>query len=131
MVVWRGSLKFAWYWDYRPISFGGMPPYLLLAIAIVGEVSATTALKLSENFSRPLPSVVVVVGYLVAFGVLAKLLKDGFPVGVAYAVWAAAGIAAVALIGALFLREPVTWTMVGGLALIIGGVVLLELGRSH
>jgi small multidrug resistance pump len=108
-----------------------MPPYLLLAIAIVGEVSATTALKLSENFSRPLPSVVVVVGYLVAFGVLAKLLKDGFPVGVAYAVWAAAGIAAVALIGALFLREPVTWTMVGGLALIIGGVVLLELGRSH
>src|SRR3954468_20145225 len=108
-----------------------MPPYLLLAIAIVGEVSATTALKLSENFSRPLPSVVVVVGYLVAFGVLAKLLKDGFPVGVAYAVWAAAGIAAVALIGALFLREPVAWTMVGGLALIIGGVVLLELGRSH
>jgi small multidrug resistance pump len=108
-----------------------MPPYLLLAIAIVGEVSATTALKLSENFSRPLPSVVVVVGYLVAFGVLAKLLKDGFPVGVAYAVWAAAGIAAVALIGALFLGEPVTWTMVGGLALIIGGVVLLELGRSH
>jgi small multidrug resistance pump len=108
-----------------------MPPYLLLAVAIVGEVSATTALKLSENFSRPLPSVVVVVGYLVAFGVLAKLLKDGFPVGVAYAVWAAAGIAAVALIGALFLGEPVTWTMVGGLALIIGGVVLLELGRSH
>ncbi|GAB3912782.1 DMT family transporter [Kibdelosporangium lantanae] len=108
-----------------------MPPYLLLAVAIVGEVSATTALKLSENFSRLLPSVVVVVGYLVAFGVLAKLLKDGFPVGVAYAVWAAAGIAAVALIGALFLDEPVTWTMVGGLALIIGGVVLLELGRSH
>jgi small multidrug resistance pump len=108
-----------------------MPPYLLLAVAIVGEVSATTALKLSDNFSKLLPSVVVVVGYLVAFGVLAKLLKDGFPVGVAYAVWAAAGIAAVALIGALFLNEPVTWTMVGGLVLIIGGVVLLELGRSH
>jgi small multidrug resistance pump len=108
-----------------------MPPYLLLAVAIVGEVSATTALKLSENFSKLVPSVVVVVGYLVAFGVLAKLLKDGFPVGVAYAVWAAAGIAAVALIGALFLQEPVTWTMVGGLVLIIGGVVLLELGRSH
>jgi small multidrug resistance pump len=108
-----------------------MPPYLLLAIAIVGEVSATTALKLSENFSKLVPSVVVVVGYLVAFAVLAKLLKDGFPVGVAYAVWAAAGIAAVALIGAVFLSEPITWTMAGGLLLIIGGVVLLELGRSH
>ncbi|TCO64822.1 DMT family transporter [Actinocrispum wychmicini] len=108
-----------------------MPPYLLLAVAIVGEVSATTALKLSENFSRLGPSVVVVVGYLVAFGVLGKLLKDGFPVGIAYAIWAAAGIAAVALIGALFLNEPFTWTMAGGLLLIIGGVVLLELGRSH
>jgi small multidrug resistance pump len=108
-----------------------MPPYLLLVLAIVGEVSATTALKLSENFSRLVPSVVVVVGYLVAFLVLAKLLKDGFPVGVAYAVWAAAGIAAVALIGALFLHEPLTWTMGGGLALIIGGVVLLELGRAQ
>ena len=108
-----------------------MPPYLILAIAIVGEVAATTSLKLSENFSKPLPSVVVVVGYLVAFGVLAKLLKDGFPVGVAYAIWAAAGIAAVAAIGALFFAEPVNWTMAGGLLLIIGGVVMLELGRAH
>jgi small multidrug resistance pump len=108
-----------------------MPAYLILAIAIVGEVSATTALKLSENFTRLVPSIVVVVGYLIAFGVLARLLKDGFPVGVAYAVWAAAGIAAVAVIGAVFLNEPVTWTMAGGLLLVIGGVVLLELGRSH
>jgi small multidrug resistance pump len=108
-----------------------MPAYLLLAIAIVGEVSATTALKLSENFTKLVPSVVVVVGYLIAFGMLSRLLKDGFPVGVAYAIWAAAGIAAVALIGALFLNEPVTWTMAGGLLLVIGGVVLLELGRSH
>jgi small multidrug resistance pump len=108
-----------------------MHPYLLLGIAIAGEVSATTALKLSENFSKPVPSVVVVVGYLVAFGLLAQLLKNGFPVGVAYAIWAAAGIAAVALIGALFLDEQLTWTMVGGLALVIGGVVMLELGRAH
>jgi small multidrug resistance pump len=106
-------------------------PYLLLAIAIVGEVSATTALKLSENFSRLVPSIVVIAGYVIAFGVLSKLLKDGFPVGVAYAIWAAAGIAAVALIGAVFLNEPITWTMAGGLLLVIGGVVMLELGRAH
>ncbi|RSM67584.1 QacE family quaternary ammonium compound efflux SMR transporter [Kibdelosporangium aridum] len=108
-----------------------MPPYLLLAIAIAGEVAATTSLKLSENFSKLVPSIVVVVGYLVAFGVLGKLLKDGFPVGVAYAIWAAAGIAAVAAIGAVFFAEPVNWTMAGGLLLIIGGVVMLELGRAH
>lgn len=108
-----------------------MPPYLLLAVAIVGEVAATTSLKLSENFSKPIPSIVVVVGYLIAFGVLGKLLKDGFPVGVAYAIWAAAGIAAVAAIGAVFFAEPVNWTMAGGLLLIIGGVVMLELGRAH
>ncbi|MFC0115544.1 DMT family transporter [Kibdelosporangium aridum] len=108
-----------------------MPPYLLLAIAIVGEVAATTALKLSENFSKLVPSIVVVAGYVVAFGVLGKLLKDGFPVGVAYAIWAAAGIAAVAAIGAVFFAEPVNWTMAGGLLLVIGGVVMLELGRAH
>lgn len=114
-----------------PVQLANVHPYLLLAVAIAGEVSATTALKLSENFARPVPSVVVVVGYLVAFGVLARLLKDGFPVGVAYAVWAAAGIAAVALIGALFLDEPINWTMAGGLLMVIGGVVMLELGRVH
>lgn len=108
-----------------------MHPYLLLGIAIVGEVSATTALKLSEGFTKVTPSVVVVIGYLIAFGVLAQLLKNGFPVGVAYAVWAAAGIAAVALIGAVFLNEPITWTMAGGLVLVIGGVVMIELGRAH
>jgi small multidrug resistance pump len=108
-----------------------MHPYLLLGVAIVGEVAATTSLKLSENFSRLVPSVIVVVGYLVAFVVLAKLLKDGFPIGVAYALWAAVGIAAVAVIGAVFFSEAFNWTMAGGLLLVIGGVVLLELGRSH
>lgn len=108
-----------------------MHPYLLLGVAIVGEVTTTTALKLSENFSRLVPSLVVVAGYVIAFGVLGKLLKDGFPVGVAYAVWAAAGIAAVALIGAVFLGEGFNWTMAGGLLLVIGGVVMLELGRAH
>lgn len=108
-----------------------MPPYLLLAIAIIGEVAATTSLKLSENFTKLVPSVIVVAGYLTAFALLGKLLKDGFPVGVAYAIWAAAGIAAVAVIGALFFKEPVSWTMAGGLLLVIGGVVMLELGRAH
>ena len=105
--------------------------YLYLAAAIVGEIAATVSLKLSEGFSRLWPSVVVVVGYAVAFTALSRALKLGMPVGVAYAVWSAVGVAAVAIIGWRFLGETLNPTMVIGLALIIGGVVTLELGRTH
>ena len=105
--------------------------YLLLAAAIVAEIGATVSLKLSEGFTRLWPSVVVVVGYAIAFTALSRALKSGMPVGVAYAVWSAVGVAAVAIIGWRFLGETLNPTMVIGLALIIGGVVTLELGRTH
>jgi small multidrug resistance pump len=105
--------------------------YLTLAVAIVGEVAATVSLKLSEGFTKPVPAVVVVVGYLAAFTALARVLKLGMPIGVAYAIWAAIGVAAVAIIGAVFLGEHITPTMVVGLLLVIGGVVTLELGSAH
>lgn len=108
-----------------------MGPYVLLAVAIAGEVTGTISLKLSEGFSKLVPSILVVAGYAVAFLMLAQVLKAGLPVGVAYAIWAASGVALVALIGAAFLGEGMTWTMAGGLALVIAGVVLLELGRAH
>ncbi|MCG8924679.1 multidrug efflux SMR transporter [Lentzea sp. CC55] len=105
--------------------------YLLLAAAIVAEIGATVSLKLSEGFTRLWPSVVVVVGYAIAFTALSRALKLGMPVGVAYAVWSAVGVSAVAIIGWRFLGETLNPTMVIGLALIIGGVVTLELGRTH
>ena len=105
--------------------------YLYLAAAIVAEIAATISLKLSEGFTRTWPSVVVVVGYAIAFTALSRALKLGMPVGVAYAVWSAIGVAAVAVIGWRFLGETLNPTMVVGLALIIGGVVTLELGRTH
>lgn len=105
--------------------------YLYLAAAIAGEIAATVSLKLSEGFTRLWPSVVVVVGYAIAFTALARALKMGMPVGVAYAVWSAVGVAAVAVIGWRFLGETLNPTMLVGLALIIGGVVTLELGRTH
>ncbi|WAL65826.1 SMR family transporter [Amycolatopsis cynarae] len=107
-----------------------MAAYLLLALAITAEVSATVSLKLSDGFSKLVPSLVVVAGYLTAFVALGLVLKLGLPVGVAYAIWAAVGVAAVALIGVLFLGEHLNLTMVGGLALVIGGVVLIELGSA-
>ena len=102
--------------------------YLFLALAIVTEVVATVSLKLSEGFSRLGPSVVVVVGYLLAFGLLSQALSRGLGVSVAYGVWAAAGVALVAVAGAVLLGESLTWVQVGGIALVIGGVLALELG---
>jgi small multidrug resistance pump len=109
--------------------FGGVP-YLLLALAIAAEVSATVSLKVSDGFSKLGPSIVVVVGYGIAFIALGAVLKMGLPVGVVYAVWAAVGVAAVALIGVLFLREPINLTMISGLVLVVGGVALIELGAA-
>ena len=68
-----------------------MPSYAYLAIAIVAEVIATTALKASEGFSNLLPSILVVVGYGVAFYCLSMTLRT-IPVGIAYAIWSGAGI---------------------------------------
>lgn len=104
--------------------------YLLLALAIASEVAATISLKLSEGFTRLVPSVVVVVGYLAAFGLLSQALTRGLAVSVAYGVWAAAGVALVAVAGAAFLGESLTWVQVAGIALVIGGVLALELGAE-
>lgn len=107
-----------------------MNAYLLLALAIGAEVTGTISLKLSDGFSKLGPSVLVVVGYGIAFVALAMVLKAGMPVGVAYAIWAAIGVALVAIIGATFLGETLTPTAIAGLVLVIGGVALLELGGA-
>ena len=105
--------------------------WLLLAGAILSEVTATISLKLSEGFSKLVPSVVVVVGYVCAFILPSQVLKRGMSIGVAYGIWAAVGVALVALVGALFLGDSLTLVQVGGLVLVGGGVLALELGAAH
>jgi small multidrug resistance pump len=104
--------------------------YALLAGAIASEVAATTAMKYSEGFSRLWPSLVTVVGYVIAFVLLAQCLKT-VQVGTAYAIWAGAGTAVIAAIGMVFLGEALSLTKVAGILLIIGGVVVLNLGGAH
>ncbi|WP_413756658.1 DMT family transporter [Streptomyces sp. MMBL 11-3] len=104
--------------------------YVLLAGAIAAEVAATTAMKYSDGFSRLWPSVLTAVGYLVAFTLLAQTLKT-VAVGTAYAIWAGLGTAAIAAIGVVFLGEGLTVTKFAGIALIIGGVVVLNMGGAH
>lgn len=106
-------------------------PWVWLVGAILLEVFATTSLKFSEGFTKLLPSVLVVGGYAGAFYLLSQALSRGMPLGVAYGVWAAAGIALLAVIGALFLGESLTWVQVGGIALVIAGVMALEMGGQH
>ncbi|MEV0437079.1 MULTISPECIES: DMT family transporter [Nocardia] len=104
---------------------------LLLALAIASEVTATVSLKLSEGFTKPVPSVVVVLGYGAAFYFLSQVLKRGMGIGVAYGIWSAVGVAAIALIGVLFLGERLSLVQVGGIGLVILGVLALELGGAH
>lgn len=104
--------------------------YLLLVGAIAAEVGATTAMKYSDGFSRLWPSVLTGLGYAVAFVLLAQTLKT-VSVGTAYAIWSGIGTAAVATIGAVFLGESMSVAKVAGIVLIIGGVVVLNMGGAH
>ena len=101
--------------------------YVFLAVAIVAEVLATSALKASAGFSRIGPSLVVVAGYATAFYGLSLSLRDGLSVGVAYAIWSGVGIILIAGIGALVYGERVDGPAVVGFGLIIAGVVVLNL----
>ncbi|MGH3975247.1 MAG: DMT family transporter [Pseudonocardiaceae bacterium] len=105
--------------------------WVLLIGAIACEVMGTIALKLSDGFSKVVPSVIVAVGYIMAFVLLSQVLKRGMAVGIAYSIWAALGVALVALIGAVFLGEGLTWIQLGGLVLVIAGVAALELGAAR
>lgn len=107
-----------------------MPGGILLTIAILSEVTATLALRLSHGFSRPLPSVIVVLGYAVSFWMLALVLKQ-LPIGFTYAVWAGAGTALVAVAGIVGFGESATALKFASLALIVLGVVGLNLTGSH
>lgn len=107
-----------------------MITWLLLAAAIALEVTATLSLRASDGFSRLGWAVPVAVGYVASFALLAVVLKRGFPVGVAYGVWAGIGVAATAVLGRVLFDDPFTWKMAGGVVLIAAGVYLLEAGST-
>lgn len=104
--------------------------YVFLAGAIAAEIVATLSLRASEGFSKIGLTAVVVVGYVVAFLLLSQALTRDVPLGVAYGIWAAVGVAAVAVLSIPLFGESLTLTQVGGLALIIVGVVALEAGGA-
>jgi small multidrug resistance pump len=105
--------------------------WLYLVLAILLEVSGTTCMKLSEGFTRLVPSILLFVFYILSFGMLTLALKK-IDVSVAYAVWSGVGTALIATIGVLWFKEPATAMKLISLGLIIIGVVFLNLsGGAH
>lgn len=100
--------------------------YLYLAIAIVAEVVATSMLKATHGFTKPIASIVVVLGYCLAFYMLSITLRT-MQVGVAYAIWCGAGILLVTAISTVLYKQvPDLWA-VTGMALIMAGVLMINL----
>ena len=100
--------------------------YLYLAVAIVAEVIATTALKATVGFTRPLPSLLVIAGYCVAFYMLSLTLRT-MQVGVAYAIWCGVGIVLITAISAVAYKQvPDAWAL-AGMSMIVGGVLVIHL----
>jgi len=100
--------------------------HLYLIIAICAEVAGTTALKASDGFTRLVPSVLVLIGYGVAFFFLALTLRT-IPVGIAYAIWSGCGIVLISAVGWLFYRQNLDWPAIAGITLILTGVLLINL----
>lgn len=109
--------------------------YVYLAIAIVAEVIATSALNASRGFTAVMPSTLAVLGYGIAFYCLALVLKT-MPVGVAYAIWCGLGIVLIAAAGYFLFGQRLDTAALAGIGLIIAGVVLISLfsdtlGKTH
>ncbi|NLE81429.1 MAG: QacE family quaternary ammonium compound efflux SMR transporter [Rhodococcus sp.] len=105
-----------------------MRKWLYLAGAIVFEVSGTLALRASLDQSAWL--VLVVIGYLMSFGFLAAVLRLGTPIGVAYGIWGASGVALTAVLAYFLFDDPLTWVMSLGIVVVAAGVLVVEVGSE-
>jgi small multidrug resistance pump len=100
-------------------------PWVLLTVAIVAEVIATSSLKLSDGFTRLWPSVVVVLGYGISFYFLSVTMRS-MPIGVIYAIWSGLGVVLVTLVGWLVFKQHLDLPALLGIGLIIAGVIIMN-----
>jgi small multidrug resistance pump len=104
--------------------------WLLLAGAIVFEVVGTTSMKLSQGFTRLVPSIMIFCFYGLSFALLTLALKS-LQVSTVYAIWSGLGTSLIAVIGVLYFSEDMSWAKAFGIALVISGVVLINLGEAR
>ena len=106
-------------------------PWIYLGIAIIAEVIGSSALPAAQGFRNPLPTAVVLAGYVTAFYFLSRTLET-IPLGVSYALWSGVGIVLISLRGWIFYRQTLSLLEMFGIALIIIGAVILKLGgKGH
>jgi len=103
--------------------------WLLLLATIISEVTGSLALSAAQQ--HPAWYLLTAVGYLSSFWLLAKVLQAGMPLGVAYGIWGACGVALTAIGGTVLFGDPLTRTMLGGMVLIVAGVLLVQVGSER
>jgi small multidrug resistance pump len=108
-----------------------MPTWMLLAAAIACEVTGTMFLRVADGFTKLIPTVVVVVGYIASFYLLSLILRSGIPSGIIYAIWSAFGIALVTILGMMLFDDQISIVTAAGLVVVMFGVVLIQMGNSH
>ena len=104
----------------------GQMSYFYLALAIAAEVAGTSLLKVTEEFTKLIPTTFLVIFYLISFWLMTLALRD-LPLGIVYAVWSGLGIVLVAIIGAFIYKEVPDLASMIGMALIISGVIVMHL----
>ena len=102
-------------------------PWLLLLLAVSAEIVGTSCLKLTQGFSRPWPTVLVLGAYSIAFFLLSRVV-DTIPLGITYALWSGIGIVAIVVVGVLAYRQVPTPAQLVGIGLITAGVITVNLG---
>jgi small multidrug resistance pump len=103
-----------------------MKPYLFLLIAIISEVAASTALRATEGFTKLVPSIITVIGYIISFYALSLTLGT-IKLGIAYALWSGIGMVLITALGWLVYKQKLDWPALAGIALIILGVIVIQL----
>ncbi|KZR84533.1 Quaternary ammonium compound-resistance protein QacC [Synechococcus sp. MIT S9509] len=105
-------------------------PWLLLLLAITAEVIGTSCLKLSQGFSRPVPTLVVLSAYAISMTLMSRVVQV-LPMGLTYALWSGIGIVAIVMIGLLLYHQVPTQGQLMGMALITAGVITVNLSGNH
>ncbi|KAF0675029.1 DMT family transporter [Profundibacterium mesophilum] len=101
-------------------------PHIALILAVLAETIGTTALQASQQFTRPIPSIIVVIGYGLSFWLLAQVLRE-MPVGVVYALWSGLGIVLITAIGFAVFGQRLDLPALVGISLIIAGIIVIQL----